>query len=114
VTKRLDQPQPAGERDACEPLRFERRQCDRWGLEGVATVFELAGDGFGRMHTLKMLDYSEGGLGAVSDTVIPLGSTVSIGFQAPGYIAKRGVVMRCAPCGHGYHVAIGFEQRLAA
>ena len=114
MTKSLDQTTPADEAGAYEPLRFERRQCDRWGLDGVATAFELAGDGFGRMHTLKMLNYSDGGLGAISDSVIPLGTTVSIGFQAPGYIAKRGVVLRCLPCGEGYRVAIGFEQRLAA
>jgi hypothetical protein len=114
VTKSLHQMHPVDEPGACEPLRFERRQCDRWGLDGVATAFELAGEGFGRMHTLRMLDYSEGGLGAVSNSVIPLGATVSVGFQSPGYLAKRGVILRCMPCGEGYRVAIGFEQRMAA
>ncbi|MDY7110056.1 MAG: PilZ domain-containing protein [Planctomycetota bacterium] len=114
MTWSLDQTQPADESGAYEPLRFERRQCDRWGLNGVATAFELAGDGFGRMHTLRMVDYSEGGLGAVSDSVIPLGAAVSVGFQSPGYPAKRGVILRCTPCGDGYRVAIGFEQRMAA
>ena len=75
---------------------------------------ELGGEGFGRMHTLKMLDYSDDGMGASCDSVITPGTTISVGFQAPGYMARRGSVIRCIPCGDGYRVAIGFEQRLAA
>ena len=96
------------------PLRFERRQADRWSIDGVATAFELAGEHFGRTHTLRMLDYSDVGIGAVSDTVISPGTAVSIGFQSPGYIARRGTISRCIPCGEGYRTAILFEQRLAA
>jgi hypothetical protein len=100
--------------DAPEPLRFERRQADRWPLGGVATAFELAGDSFGRMHTLRTADYSHDGMGALTDDVIQPGSLVSIGFQEPGYTAKRGTVVRCLPCGDGYRVGIVFEHRLAA
>ena len=110
----LDQSSRVGEPQSDQPLRFERRQFDRWGLDGVATAFELGGNTFGRMHTLKMIDYSDMGMGAATDTVIPPGTTVSVGFQTPGYIAKRGTVIRCLPCGDGYRVAVGFEQRLAA
>jgi hypothetical protein len=105
--------QPAASQDH-QPLRFERRQSDRWRLDGVATAFELGGEAFGRMHTLRMLDYSDGGVGAQCDSVLPPGTPVSIGFQSPGYIARRGVVTRCRPCGEGYRIAIEFEQRLAA
>jgi hypothetical protein len=100
--------------DAPEPLRFERRQSDRWPIGGVATAFELAGEHFGRMHTLRPADYSHHGMGAIADDVIQPGSLVSIGFQEPGYTAKRGTVVRCLPCGDGYRVGIVFEQRLAA
>ncbi len=110
----LDHQECADELGAYQPLRFERRQRDRWGMEGVATAFELGGDGFGRMHTLKLQDYSDGGLGSICDTAISPGTVISIGFQAPGYIAKRGSVSRCTPCGDGYNVAVVFEQRLAA
>ena len=96
------------------PLQFERRQSDRWNVDGVATAFEVAGDGFGRTHTLRMLDCSHGGLGAVSESMITPGTTVSIGFQSPGYLARRGTVARCMPSGDGYRLAIYFEQRLAA
>jgi hypothetical protein len=100
--------------DDCGPLRFERRREDRWTLDGVATAFEVAGVDFGRTHTLRMHDYSHAGMGAFSDSPVMPGTTVSIGFQAPGYPARRGTVHRCEPCGNGYRVAICFEQRLAA
>jgi len=110
----VDQQHRAGEEPSCDPIPFERRQSDRWGMEGVATAFELAGENFGRMHTLKMLNYSHLGMGSLSETAIPPGTVVSIGFQAPGYLAKRGSVLRCVPRGEGYNVAVLFEQRLAA
>lgn len=100
--------------DAPPPLRFERRQSDRWPQEGAATAFELAGSAFGRMHTLRMRDFSHHGMAAVSDTVISPGTSVSVGFQSPGCLARRGVVLRCLPCGDGYEVAVCFEQRMAA
>ncbi len=114
VETSLDRSDRAGEPQTDQPLRFERRQLDRWGLDGIATAFELGGEAFGRMHTLKMIDYSDLGMGAASETVIPPGTEVSVGFQSPGYIAKRGTVIRCLPNGDGYRVAVGFEQRLAA
>lgn len=96
------------------PYRFERRLADRWPLDGVATLFELAAESFGQTHTLRTCDFSHGGMGALSDTMISPGTSVSIGFQAPGYPARHGVVARCLPCGEGYRVAIYFEMRRAA
>ena len=96
------------------PLRLERRHVDRWPVQGTATAFCISGDIFGRMHDLRLLDYSDHGLGAVSDSAIDPGTIVSIGFQAPGYAARRGTVLRCTPCGEGYRVAIQFEWRRAA
>ncbi|HWB20739.1 MAG TPA: hypothetical protein VG711_10590 [Phycisphaerales bacterium] len=95
-------------------LTFERRGMDRWPMHGIATAFRLSGEEFGRMHELKLVDYSHEGLGAVSDSVLEPGTLVTIGFQQAGYQAKRGVVLRCLPCGEGYRVAIQFEQRMAA
>ena len=100
--------------DAPAPLRFERRSQDRWPVEGVATAFRLAGDRFGEMQSLKMIDYSWDGLGAISSAPLEPGTMVSLGFQSPGYMAKRGVVVRCLPCGDGYRLAIRFEALLAA
>lgn len=100
--------------DPPAPLRFDRRQHDRWPLDGAATAFELASDSFGRMHDLRMRDFSHHGMAAWSDTAIAPGTTVSVGFQAPGCLARRGVVLRCLPCGRGYEMAVAFEQRMAA
>lgn len=96
------------------PLRFERRGVDRWPTHGVANAFRLSGEKFGCIHELSILDWSHDGLGAICDSVIEPGTCVSLGFQAPGNPAKRGIVLRCTPCGKGYRVAIQFEARLAA
>lgn len=96
------------------PLRFERRQVDRWPQDAAATAFRLSGDRFGEMHDLRVLDYSHDGLGAISTSVIEPGTVVTIGFQNPGYLAKRGTVLRCTPCGEGYRIAVQFDARMAA
>ena len=82
-----------------ESLRFERRQHDRWPITGVATAWRLGGPRFGETATLKLLDYSTGGVGALSDQPIEPGAVVSIGFRAPGCPPEYGVVARCLPCG---------------
>jgi hypothetical protein len=105
---------PLDEHEAPSPLQFERRYVDRWPVQGVATAICLSSENFGKMHELSMLDYSFDGLGAISNTVLEPGMNVSIGFQSPGYPAKRGTVLRCIPCGNGYRVAIQFEARMAA
>ncbi len=105
---------PADHQDDSAPLRFERRATDRWPMRTTATAFRVGGDEFGRIHELNVQDFSHGGMGAISHSVIEPGTAVSIGFAEPGQIAKRGVVLRCTPCGNGYRVAIEFEARLAA
>jgi hypothetical protein len=96
------------------PLKFDRRSSDRWLVQCAATAFRLSGEGFGRLHELHVTDMTHDGMGAISDTVVEPGSTVTVGFENPGYLARRGTVVRCVPCGHGYRVAVRFERRLAA
>ncbi len=79
------------------PLRFERRQEDRWPATGVASVSCVAGEHFGEMYSLKMLDYGLQGMGATSARPIEPGVIVSVGFPAAGGPLKRGVVLRCLP-----------------
>lgn len=114
MTSSISDVQQTGRSDQSGVLRYERRFTDRWHVEGVATAFQLAGEQFGAMHTLRLTDYSHDGLGAMCDTPIEPGTLVSVGFQSPGRVAKRGVVTRCLPCGDGYDVGIQFEARLAA
>ncbi|MHC5114094.1 MAG: PilZ domain-containing protein [Planctomycetota bacterium] len=96
------------------PFRFERRQCDRWTVDGLATAFVVGGERFGRTYRLRMQDCSDSGLGAVVDEPLAPGTAVSIDFQMPGYGSRRGIVARCLPCGDGYRLAIVFELRMAA
>lgn len=96
------------------PLPFEQRDHDRWRIDGVATVFRVGGERFGQMISVRTIDYSDRGIGAISHEPIEPGAVVSVGFQAPGYAAKRGMVTSCRPCGEGYRVGIAFEARLAA
>lgn len=100
--------------DAPAPLRFERRNQDRWSLGGVAKVFRVAGERFGEAYTLKTVDYSPDGLGATCAWPLEPGTVVSVAFPAPGYTAKNGVVVRCLPCGDGYRLAIRFDRAMAA
>ncbi len=94
--------------------RLERRGHDRWPITGVATACRVGGNRFGETITLKLVDYSAGGLGAISDEPLEPGCLVSIGFREPGFQPEYGVVARCLPCGDGYRVAICFERRMAA
>ena len=96
------------------PYRFERRSLDRWASSGATTAFCLTGDAFGRMLDLTLQDYSHDGMAAHSREPIMPGTEVSVGFSAPGYLAKRGTVLRCEPCGDGYRVGIQFQARMAA
>lgn len=85
-----------------------------WDLPGCATAFCLGADIFGTMWHLTSLRYGEAGL--VADCVEPIepGSKISLGFEAPGYVAKRGEVVACREQGSSFRIAVRFEHRLAA
>lgn len=100
--------------DAPVSFRLERRAVDRWPVQGTATAICLGGDRFGQMHQLRLADCSDDGLGAISSTVLEPGTMVSIGFQTPGMLARRAMVLRCQPCGEGYRVGLQFSLRQAA
>ena len=87
---------------------LDRRHSPRAHVEGCATAFCLGHHNFGQIHTLRTFDYGEGGVAAYSETPIPLGCDVTVGFEARNCLAERGTVLRCQPCGEGYRVAIRF------
>jgi hypothetical protein len=91
------------------PGRYMRRRFDRRLIDGVATLFELTGDRFGSIHTTTTIDYSDGGMAALSDELIPPGTTVSVGFQSPQCTSRHGRVVRCIPTERGYRVAVAFQ-----
>ncbi|MEM7227673.1 MAG: PilZ domain-containing protein [Planctomycetota bacterium] len=94
--------------------KFERRQSARWPTQGQATLFRLDSMRFGDMVELSVQDYSHGGFGGVSQEPLEPGTLVSVGFSMPGTVARRGIIVSCRPCGHGYRVGMRFEQRMAA
>ena len=96
------------------PLPFERRMIDRWPMQGKASAICVAGETFGEIFDLRMLDFSPGGMGAMSDRPLSPGMIVNVGFQQPGQPARRGTVSRCQPWGDGYRIGIMFQMRLAA
>jgi hypothetical protein len=100
--------------DPPAPLPFERRRHDRRLMQGAARAVLLDSEHFGQMRQLALLDYSAGGIGAISSAPITPGTSVSIGFTSHGYPAERGTVVKCMPCGAGYRVAIRFDLRMAA
>ena len=48
------------------------------------------------------------GLEALADDSIPQGTTISLGFQDPRRVAKRGAVTQCEPCEAGYRLVVSF------
>jgi hypothetical protein len=90
-------------------LRFARRKLDRRQIDGIATVFELSGEHFGRMHTLVRIDYSDGGVNGISDRVIAQGTSITVGFQSRDCIAHSGRVITCTRYENGYRVGIAFK-----
>lgn len=107
-------PSAAGAVTDSGPLRFERRQSDRWPAGGLAKAYRIAGERFGEAYTLRMIDSSRDGIGAMCSWPLEPGSVVSVGYPAPGYPVQTGVVLRCLPCGDGYRLAIRFDLALAA
>lgn len=99
-------PAEAAESDSRE---LARRKYLRRRLDGIATAFELSGDHFGGMHTLRRIDYSDGGVGGLTDDVIAQGTEVTVGFQAPDCVAHIGRVITCKRCENGYRVGVAFE-----
>ena len=88
---------------------FSRRKLDRRKLDGIATVFELSGEHFGRMHTLARIDYSDEGVGGLTDRVITQGTSITVGFQSRDCIAHVGRVISCVRCDEVYHIGIVFK-----
>jgi hypothetical protein len=92
-----------------KPLRLARRKVSRRRLDGIATVFELSGEHFGRMHTLMRIDCSDRAASGFTDAVIRQGTSITIGFQTPDCIAHLGRIVTCIRAEDRYRVGIAFE-----
>jgi hypothetical protein len=85
-----------------------------WPLRGCATAFCLGAERFGQIANLTAIRFGGGGVVADAAEEIPPGAAVSLGFEAPGYHARRGEVVACRPGSEGFRIAIRFDARLAA
>ena len=91
------------------PRVFARRKSSRRRLGGIATAFELSGGHFGGMHTLRLIEYSDGGVGGITDALVAQGTLVTVGFQSRQCMAHLGRVVSCVPFEDGYHVGVAFK-----
>ena len=83
-------------------------------IPGTVTVFHLEGEQFGSMQEVVELRLSEIGVEGMSPERVELGGAVSLGFEAPGHLARRGEIIGCVQCEGGWKVGIEFDIREAA
>jgi len=83
-------------------------------LEGVATVFGLFGEDFGRIHEVVRVDRDGDRLWGEACEPLRIGMTVCVGFQARGMVARRGVVEASDLVDSGWLVRIRLEGELVA
>jgi len=105
--------------------RFDRRRHPRHKATGRVTAIRRTHETNAYRYplcSLHMQTLSDGGLSAISD--VPLSSDEVVTVSFPPHGAERGFdlyghVLRCRPNvsanhGHGYEIAIMFDQRPAA
>ena len=83
-------------------------------LNGIATIFRLAGERFGGMHELNNLRVLEGRLIGRSEHPIETGALVTIGWEDPSRCACQGTVALALRTGDGWSVTIELDSALAA
>ena len=83
-------------------------------IPGSVTVFHLEGEEFGLMHEVVELQVSDEGINGRSTNPVSPGSVVSMGFEAPGFPARRGEVVGCVRCPQGWQIGIEFHASTAA
>ncbi len=106
-------------REPADVLPFERRRENRRALGGQVTALRTAttrGDN-NRICSLKMLNMSDSGLGAIVSEPIEIGSSIAVFFPPHG--PERGFdlfghVVRCQHAAEGCEIGIRFDVRAAA
>lgn len=83
-------------------------------LEGVATIFGLFGEDFGRIHELTGVERRGEVIHAEACEPLRIGMVVCVGFEQRGVVAARGVVEACESSADSWRVAIRAEGRVAA
>ena len=83
-------------------------------IQGMATLFRLAGEEFGRFHQIDNLRVHDGRLHGISQEPIDVGALVTIGWQDPSQSACRGVVAMSLRGSDGWFITIELDSALAA
>lgn len=99
-----------------DALYFERRHSLRRRLRGRVTALINARQEY-RIASLDMRDQSDTGLGAVADTPIDIGQSITVCFPPHGPdrgFDLLGTVVRCVQKDDHYSIGIRLAQRLAA
>ncbi|MAJ46899.1 MAG: hypothetical protein CBC35_06460 [Planctomycetes bacterium TMED75] len=95
-------------------LKIMPRSIEGEAPAGVATLFRLAGEEFGRMHQLNDLRVHDGRLHGLSPEPIEVGALVTIGWEDSSQTACRGVVAMSLRGSHGWYVTVELDSALAA
>ncbi|MCH2161858.1 MAG: hypothetical protein MK085_08300 [Phycisphaerales bacterium] len=87
---------------------------DATSIPGSVTVFHLEGEQFGVMQEVVELSVSDEGMNGTSVEPVSPGAVVSMGFEQPGYPARKGEVVGCIRCDEGWQIGIQFHANAAA
>ncbi|MEM9021750.1 MAG: PilZ domain-containing protein [Planctomycetota bacterium] len=108
---------PAAEQP--DTLYFERRATPRRSIGGsVSAIVREPGhndesEGAGRMCALKLRDISDGGIGAVAQESIAVGSRITVFFPPhgaePGF-DRVGSVVRCRSIDNRHDIGVSLES----
>ena len=97
-----------------EGLKITPRTTEGDNIQGMATLFRLAGEEFGRFHQIDNLRVHDGRLHGTSREPIDVGALVTIGWQDPSQSACRGVVAMSLRGSDGWFITIELDSALAA
>jgi hypothetical protein len=115
---KLVKPQPASARP--DVLRFERRRAPRHSAAGRVTAVQQPADPAtqnAKICSLRLLNISDTGLGALSDEAVDTGSVLTVYFPSHGADAGFdlfGQVVRCVRRETGHEIGILLSRRQAA
>ena len=98
--------------------RPNRRQTPRIPITGTATTVCHESDCFKLGKNLVLVDYADGGIGAIHDSPLSPGDAICLQLPwDPGQL-RKGRIVRCSPRheadGGGYFIAIQFPMKQAA
>jgi len=101
----------ANEQAPARPIPLERRRSERQPTMGVLDA--VCSDGTAPIAAIRLslLDESDGGLAAMTDSPISPGARLRVRICPQTSRWRDAIVMRCAPEQRGYRLGVRFERR---